>query len=106
MSRIEVTTAEVAARVRLARQRQRDRYGEAGPRCNAEADGAVLETTVQAEPAARELLELAAERLRLSPRGFIRTLRVARTIADLAGAERIALVHAAEALQLQRVLPG
>ncbi len=99
-------TAEVAARVHLARQRQRDRYGEDGPRCNAEADGAVLENTVQAEPAARELLVLAAERLRLSPRGFIRTLRVARTIADLAGAETVKRAHVAEALAFRRRPPG
>ena len=42
--------------------------------------------------------EQAMERLRLSPRGYIRTLRVARTIADLAGAEVVGRVHVAEAL--------
>ena len=99
-------TAEVAARVLLARQRQRDRYGADGPRCNAEADGAVLEHSVNAEAPARALLEVAADRLRLSPRGFIRTLRVARSIADLAGAETVKRAHVAEALAFRRRPPG
>jgi magnesium chelatase family protein len=92
------TTATVAARVRAARERQRARYGAEGPRCNAAAEGAVLERTLAAEPAARMLAEQAAERLRLSARGFTRTLRVARTIADLAGSATVQRTHVAEAL--------
>jgi len=91
-------SATVAARVQAARDRQRARYGPNGPRCNAEAEGAVLERTLAAEPAARALAEQAAERLRLSSRGFTRSLRVARSIADLAGSETVQRAHVAEAL--------
>jgi magnesium chelatase family protein len=91
-------TARVAARVRAAREIQRARYGAEGPRHNAAADGAVLEATAQLEPAARALLEQAAERLGLSGRGFVRTIRLARTIADLAAVESVSRAHLAEAL--------
>jgi magnesium chelatase family protein len=100
------STAEVAARVLLARQRQWKRYGENGPSCNAEAEGSVLDRTVQADHAARELLESAALRLKLSPRGYIRTLRVARSIADLAGSDIVQRIHVAEALAFRRRPPG
>jgi magnesium chelatase family protein len=50
------------------------------------------------EEAGVTLLRQAAEALQLSARGFHRTLRVARTLADLDGAERVARVHVAEAL--------
>ena len=96
----------VAARVRAARERQRARYGPDGPRCNAAAEGAVLERTLAAEPAARDLAEQAAERLRLSSRGFTRTLRVARTIADLAGSATVTRAHVAEALAFRQRGPG
>jgi magnesium chelatase family protein len=92
------SSATVAARVAAARARQRARYGEGGPACNAEADGAVLRETIMAEAEAVSLAEQAAERLRLSTRGFARTLRVARTLADLAGSDRVARLHVAEAL--------
>ncbi|GGC42083.1 ATPase AAA [Siccirubricoccus deserti] len=91
-------TEVVAARVQAARDRQRDRYGADGPRCNAAAADGVLNRTLEAEPAARQLAEQAAERLRLSARGFTRTLRVARSIADLAGSATVQRAHVAEAL--------
>jgi magnesium chelatase family protein len=92
------TTAQVAARVRAARERQRKRYGADGPRHNAAAEGAALESTLHMESAARALLEQAAERLGLSARGHTRMMRVARTIADLAASEAVLRAHVAEAL--------
>ena len=92
----------MAARVGRARAGQRRRAGEAGPPTNAEADVggfAIL-------PEARALAEQAAEKLRLSPRGFTRTLRVARSIADLAGAEVIRRQDVAEALAYRLRTPG
>jgi magnesium chelatase family protein len=84
----------VAARVARARAAQRARFGPEGAASNAEADAMTLE--MQAE--ARALLERAAEQLRLSPRGYSRTLRVARSIADLGGAPVIRRQDVAEAL--------
>ncbi len=75
-------SAAVATRIAQARQAQRSRYGDDGPATNAEADVKDLPLL----PEARQLAEHAADKLRLSPRGFTRALRVARTIADLAGA--------------------
>ena len=76
-------SAAVAARVARARAAQRARYGEDGPASNAEADSRDVEMT----PEAHALAEQAMEKLRLSPRGYTRVLRVGRTIADLAGRE-------------------
>jgi magnesium chelatase family protein len=87
-------SAVVAARVARARAAQRARFGPEGAASNAEADAMTLE--MQAE--ARALLERAAEQLRLSPRGYSRTLRVARSIADLGGAPVIRRQDVAEAL--------
>jgi magnesium chelatase family protein len=87
-------TAVIARRVAAARRAQAARYGSDGPVCNAEAD----EKLIRLLPDARNLLEQAMEKLRLSTRGYVRTMRVARTIADLAGAEVVGRVHLAEAL--------
>ena len=95
-------SAAVAGRIARARTAQRRRYGAQGPVTNAEADGAALEVLRDA----RELAEKAAEKLRLSPRGFIRTLRVARSVADLAGAELIRRQDVAEALAFRHRMPG
>jgi magnesium chelatase family protein len=91
-------SAEVRARVEAARAIQTDRYAEQGLRNNAEADGEVLEAAAGPDEAGRALLAQAAAAMGLSARGYTRVLRVARTIADLAGAERVGRVHIAEAL--------
>ncbi|RYG94316.1 MAG: ATP-binding protein, partial [Alphaproteobacteria bacterium] len=69
---------------------------------NAEADGDLLDTVATPDEAGRKLLAQAAEAMRLSARGYHRVLRVARTIADLAGAEGVGRVHVAEALSYRR----
>ncbi|MEO9188544.1 MAG: ATP-binding protein [Acetobacteraceae bacterium] len=92
----------VAARVARARAAQRTRYGEDGASSNAEADPKDICLSVDAQA----LAEQAMERLRLSPRGYTRVLRVGRTIADLAGAEMVARTHVAEALAFRHRTPG
>ncbi len=94
-------SAEVAARVAAARALQRARFrglGLSHLSTNAEADGEVLETIAPTDPAAGRLLSDVAERIRLSARGYHRVLKVARTLADLAGMETITRAHVAEAL--------
>jgi magnesium chelatase family protein len=94
-------SAEVAARVAAARDIQLARYAAAGlpgVRTNAEAPAAVLETVAQPDASGQKLLREAAETMRLSARGYHRVLRVARTLADLDGAEKIGRLHLAEAL--------
>jgi magnesium chelatase family protein len=94
-------SAEVRARVSTARDRQRSRYkalGAKGVRTNAECPATLLEQTATPDEAGLALLRHAAETLGLSARGFHRTLKVARTIADLEGSETVSRVHIAEAL--------
>jgi magnesium chelatase family protein len=84
----------VAGRVAGARKRQRTRYGPGGPASNAEVDMQDVVMTGEAQT----LAERAMEKLRLSPRGYTRTLRVARSIADLDGSATVGRPHVAEAL--------
>ena len=98
-------SAEVARRVSAARQVQADRYNGHGPRTNAEADGELLDRVATPDEPGRKLLADAAAAMRLSARGFHRVLRVARTIADLAGAEQVGRIHVAEALSYRRQAP-
>jgi magnesium chelatase family protein len=99
-------SAEVAARVAAARAIQLDRYRGTAVRTNAGADGELLEKVAAPDEAGRRLLVEAAERMRLSARGWHRVLRVARTLADLQGAESVGRLHVAEALSYRRLMPG
>jgi magnesium chelatase family protein len=92
---------EVAARVALARERQVARYAASGlahVRSNAAVSGAVLEDVARPDGSGLTLLREAADAMRLSARGYHRVLRVARTLADLDGADKVERVHLAEAL--------
>lgn len=96
-------SAIVAKRIAAARAIQRTRYAAVNLRTNAEAEGKVLEEAATPEPAGARLLADAAETMRLTARGYHRVLRVARTIADLAGSETIARSHIGEALSYRRI---
>ena len=96
---------EVARRVARARSVQSGRYNGHGVRTNAEADGELLDSVATPDEPGRKLLADAAAAMRISARGFHRVLRVARTIADLAGAEQVGRIHVAEALSYRRQAP-
>jgi magnesium chelatase family protein len=98
-------TAEAAARVFAARAAQAERgraEGVDGAALNAHSPPAQIERIAAPDAPGAALLERAAEQLALSARAYHRTLRVARTIADLEGATGVARVHIAEALSLKR----
>lgn len=71
-------------------------------RTNAEADGEILEKAAAPDEAGRKLLSQAVDQMRLTARGYHRVLRVARTLADLSGAETLSRPHIAEALSYRR----
>jgi magnesium chelatase family protein len=96
---VSTTSAAIRARVVVARERQRDRLAGTGLTLNAEMSPRLLRRLCPVAPDGARLLGAAMTRLGLSARGHDRALRVARTIADLAGASTIAAEHCAEAVQ-------
>ena len=92
---------EVRARVAAARERQRTRLAEKGikgSRTNSDLAGATLDAIATPDAAGVLLLKQACDRLGLTARGYHRTLKVARTLADLDGADVVGRIHIAEAL--------
>ncbi len=89
----------IQARVERARQVQRARFAGTRLVCNAEMGPGEVRDFCRVEPAAQALLKAAMQQLHLSARGFHRVLKLARTIADLAGCEAISPAYLAEALQ-------
>ncbi len=93
------SSAEVAQRVAAARAVQDARYeGHDWMRTNADAEGNVLKEITELCSEGKDYLTKGAERFGLSARGYHRVLRLARTIADLDGAETVSVPHIAEAV--------
>ena len=89
----------IRARVIAARKRQEERFATfKGVYCNAQMTERMIHQFCQPDEQSLEMLRTAMDRLHLSARAYNRILKVARTIADLAGTERIQSVHIAEAI--------
>lgn len=98
-------SAEVAGRIAAARAMQAERYAGTAVRTNAEADGTLLDRYARPDAHGLRILEQAADRLKLSARGWHRCLRVARTIADLQNVYEVAAPHIMEALAFRQMRP-
>jgi magnesium chelatase family protein len=94
-------SAAVRARVVAARECQRERYADNGPRTNADLTPSFLGRVCDLDRDGRRLLGAAVSKMGLSARGYDRVRKVARTIADLSGYDRVAADHIAEALQFR-----
>ncbi len=91
-------SAPIRARVEEARERQRRRAAGSGYPCNAQLPGPLARRLVRVGREGWDLLAQAVDRMALTGRGFDRALKVARTIADLDGAEEVGADHVSEAL--------
>ena len=95
----EESSQEVQRRVINARQRQLERFAGKGITCNAQMSGKEVRKFCQLQEEAQALLKKVYNKLGLSVRAHERILKIARTIADLAGSNEINITHLAEALQ-------
>jgi len=90
---------KIRARVEAARDVQRARFGGTRLQTNADMGPAEVRVLCELDDVGRSLLRAAMRQLGLSARAYHRVLKLARTIADLAGSERVQAAHVAEALQ-------
>ena len=97
------SSAKVAARVRMARELQQARYAKDGIHCNAQLDSKMIRRYCALNGDAEKLLHMAVDRMGMSMRAYSRVLKVARTIADLEGADSIQASHIAEAIQYREL---
>lgn len=95
-------TARVRAQVAAARERQRARFKGTGKLTNSDMGPKEIESLAKLSQKAEEALQVAARSMKLSPRGYHRTIKLARTIADLAGSDTIEPSHMLEALQYRQ----
>lgn len=95
------SSADVQQRVMAARKRQQARFGST-TKTNAQLTNREIKASVNLEPAAEQLLNQAAERLEISARSYMRLVKVACTIADLADSQTITPAHISEAIQYRR----
>ena len=92
-------SADILKRVIAARELQQKRYQGTSVTCNARLTSAMLRQVCRLTPDANRLMKHAFTEMGLSARAYDRVLKVSRTIADLAGSERIDAVHVSEAVQ-------
>ena len=95
------SSAEIRARVIAARERQERRRPAVGARCNAKLSAAALDEVCDMTSRAEALLRRAFDALGFSARAYDKVRRVARTIADLEGAQAVDAPHVAEAVQFR-----
>ena len=99
-------SSAIRERVIKARQMQTERFshltrsgGHGGPvYCNAQMTERMIHQFAEPDAASLDMLRMAMEKLKLSARAYSRILKVARTIADLAGSEKVQAMHIAEAI--------
>jgi magnesium chelatase family protein len=97
--RLGEPSRDVRARVEAARERQRVRFEGTALSCNADMGPAEIRQYCQVDEAAQSLLKAAMQQMHLSARAYHRVLKLARTIADLAGSDDIQTAYIAEAIQ-------
>lgn len=94
-------SAVVRERVLSARLRQHERFLDSGVKCNAQMQAADIRQYCELDSPSRQLLQQAVQQLQLSARAYDRILKLARTLADLGGLEKIEQTQVAEAIQFR-----
>jgi len=93
------SSAAIAGRVARSREVQKERFAGTKVRCNAQMSARMIRKFCETDQAGNRMLEVVTDRLGLSARSYTRILKVARTIADLAGSAQIRDQHISEAIQ-------